>query len=137
VGQTLKDPTLPQARLTDQDHVLPPPHEVARGQLLDGSPIDPFGVELPIEAIQGHDFAELRLANPSFQGPLLFGFGGTGQQAVQEFQIAQRFSLRRFQGRVEHAGGQGQSQGVQRRRDVLKQAAAGRRLGHTARDLRG
>lgn len=105
----LKNPTLAQAGLTDQDDVLSPAHEVTGGQLLDGPPVHTLGIERPIEAFQGGQFAELRVAQPPIKRTLSAGFGGLRQQATEKFQMAQRFPLRRLKCRIECGRSQGDS----------------------------
>ena len=122
VAHGLKNPALAQAGLTHQDHVLVPPHEVAGGQLLDGPPVQSLGVELPVEPVQGRQFAELRIADPSLQRPLKTGLSRAGKQPVQELQVAQRLFLRRRERRVERLRGDRDAQRPQCGRDVFMQA---------------
>jgi len=133
----LENPTLAQTGLTDEDDVLVAAHEVAGRQLLDGPPIDSLGIEGPIEAFQGGQFAELRVAQPPIECTLLAGFGGLRQQAMEEFQMAQRFPLRRLECRIERGGSQGDSQGFERGCDVVMQTTLSRRRDYPGRGLRG
>ena len=104
--------------------------------MLDGPPIDSLGIERPIEAFQGGQFAELRLAQPPIEGTLPAGFGGLRQQAMEEFQVAQRFPLRRLKCRIESGGSQGDSQCLERGGDVVMQVVLSRRLGRPVRSFR-
>jgi hypothetical protein len=133
----LENPTLAQASLTHQDDILAAPHEVAGGQLLNGPPIHTLGIERPIKAFQGGQFAELRRTKPTVNGPLPSAFGGLREQAMEELQVAQRFSLRRRQGRIQRGGCQCDSQCSQRGRDVVMQAPPSHPLGRPGRVLRG
>jgi len=76
----------PQAALADEDHVLFPPHEVARGQLLEGFARDRLGVEGPVEGLERCRIAELGFANPPRDGPFLSRTGRFGQHAFQDLQ---------------------------------------------------
>jgi hypothetical protein len=77
--------------------------------LLDGPPIHSLGIERPIESFKGGQFAELRLAQSPIQSPLSTGCGGLRQQAMEEFQMAQVFPLRRLKHRIKRGGSQGDS----------------------------
>jgi len=82
--------------------------------LLDGPPIHSLGIERPIESFQGGQFAELRLTQPPIQRTLPARPGGLRQQAMEEFQVAQAFPLRRLKRRIERGGSQGDPQRLQR-----------------------
>ncbi len=55
---SLENTRLAQARLTDQNYVLTPAHEVTGNQLLNGPSIQPFGVELPVKALKRGQLTE-------------------------------------------------------------------------------
>ncbi len=128
---------LPKSGLTDKDDVLSSAYEVAGNQLLDGPPIHSLGIERPIESFQGGQLAELRIAQPPLQRLLSARRGGLCQQAMEEFQMAQVFSLRRLQRRIERGGSQDDSQCLQRGGDVVMQVVLFRRLDRLVRSFRG
>jgi len=110
VAHGLDDAALSEAGLPHHDHVVSPPHEITCRQLLDAPPVDPLGVEFPVEPLQSRQLPETRLANASLQRALKPGFGRAGQQPVQEFQMAERFLLGRGERRIERLGGQRNAQ---------------------------
>jgi hypothetical protein len=105
--------------------------------LLDDPPIHSLGIERPIESFQGGQLAELGLAQPPIERPLPAGRGGLRQQAMEKFQMAQVFSLRRLERRIERGGSQDDSQCLQRGSDVVMQVVLSRRLDSPARSFRG
>ena len=102
----LENAAFPQSGLADQDRVFVAAHEVAGDQLLDGAAVHALGVETPVESFQGRQFAKLRRVDPSLQRAFEPGLGRAGEQAMKEFQVAERFLLRRRQRGVERLGGE-------------------------------
>ena len=133
----LENSALAQSGLADKDDVLSSANEVAGNQLLDGPPIHSLGIERPIESFQGGQLAELRIAQPPIERPLPASRSGLCQQAMEEFQMAQVFSLRRLKRRIERGGIQGDSQCFDRGSNVVMQVVLCRRLARLVRSFRG
>ena len=64
LADCLENSTFSQATLSYQNRVFPAAHKIARYQLLDAPPIQSLGVEFPIKALEGRDFAEVRRTSP-------------------------------------------------------------------------
>src|ERR1035438_188848 len=100
LSQGLNNVTLSNSTPAHQDQVIAAPDEIAGGQFFDLHAVEGFGIELPVEPLQGLAVRKASFLDPPRDGAFPARVGLCPQQQIEEVQMRETLFLRLGQQRI-------------------------------------